>query len=266
MSNDSTQNSPQESQEVAKAIRSAAENASPAGAVMLIVIVVAIITAVPFLRPHWGTISWAQQESVTVVGQAQSREQNELAMFSVTVTESNVDKDQAVSQVNQEVTSILAQLESFGIPKEDIKTQSVSIYRIDEGMYIDRPTPVETQWQASNSIEVYVRDLDRISDFTALLARTNASNVYGPQLMLDPTNRAQDALMELAMQDAQKKAEALAAASGRSLGKVLNIIEGSGYGDYAPMYAMERGGAGGFPIEPGVSSVSKSLTVTFSLK
>ena len=45
------------------------------------------------------------------------------------------------------------------------------------------------------------------------------------------------------------------------------MVEGSQSSGYRPMFAAEgMGGGGGAPIEPGTSSLSKTVTVTFKLK
>ncbi len=68
------------------------------------------------------------------------------------------------------------------------------------------------------------------------------------------------------MTDAKEKAEIIAKASGRKLGKVLTVTEGSAGSNLLPMYAAKEGMGGGASVEPGTSTVSKSMTVTFELK
>ena len=78
---------------------------------------------------------------------------------------------------------------------------------------------------------------------------------------------AEKGLYEVAMKDAREKAESIARASGRKLGKVLSVNDGGTANTY-PVYArMDMVGAGGgAPLEPGSSTVYKSMTVSFELK
>ncbi|MEO8036739.1 MAG: SIMPL domain-containing protein, partial [Acidobacteriota bacterium] len=67
-----------------------------------------------------------------------------------------------------------------------------------------------------------------------------------------------------AVADARLSAETLAAASGRSLGKVTSIVE-SGGASPVPMFAKAAASDSGTPIESGVQETTASVTVTFAL-
>jgi uncharacterized protein YggE len=59
----------------------------------------------------------------------------------------------------------------------------------------------------------------------------------------------------------------MAAASGATLGKVIQVAEGSSGGVVTPFARMEgMGGGGGAPMEPGSTLVTKMVTVTFELR
>ena len=71
---------------------------------------------------------------------------------------------------------------------------------------------------------------------------------------------------EIAMQDAREKAESMAKASGRKLGKVLSVSDGGTSTNY-PMYLKaDSGMGGGAATEPGRSTVYKTINVVFELK
>ncbi len=236
----------------------------------------------------WGIVSVRPVASVTVSGYAEQDEKNQIAYYSAGVNSTNVDKDTAVSEVNTGVAEIIRLLEEFGIPKSDIQTQSVSIYRMErppfegdaEIMMIapDEPrgrTPStgdkDAVWQASNSLEITLREVDRAGELADLLASTGATNVYGPTFSLDDREKTEEALLEAAIINAREKAEKIAASSGRRLGKIEHVIEGGSSGDVYPMYARAEsamGMGGGFDsaIEPGTTQVAKTVTVTFSLR
>ncbi len=68
------------------------------------------------------------------------------------------------------------------------------------------------------------------------------------------------------MKDAREKAEIMAKASGRKLGKVINISEGQGGSSIYGGLMMADKAMGGSPVETGSATVSKSLGVVFELK
>ncbi len=100
-----------------------------------------------------------------------------------------------------------------------------------------------------------------------MLAGSGANNVYGPNFRLDDTTEAEKELFEAAMKDAFEKAEILAKAAGRRLGKVMSINESGGTNSVYPMYEGGGGAGGrGATAEPGTGTVSTSLTVVFEIK
>lgn len=241
------------------------ENPIIAG-IVLVAILLVIATLIPELRPHWGNITLAQPEIVTVTGVAQSSESNQIATYTAGVTVSSFDKEQAVADANAIMSELLVQVEEFGIPSEDLQTQNLSIYQFQE--WSQETNDQRQKWTAENNLEITLRDTERVAELADLLTTSRATNVYGPSFRLDETNTFDRELIEAAMEDARSKADRFAATTGRSLGKVVQISEGSNYnGPYFPLARMSyQGGGGGASIEPGTSSVIKTVTVTYELK
>ncbi len=206
-----------------------------------------------------------QPESVTVLGSADTQTQNEVASFTAGVTHVSDDKNVAIETVNDQVATLIDSVKAFGIPEGNIQTQNLNIYQQEElepGSSRVRPG----QWRVSNEINVRLEEIDRASELANLLAESGATNVYGPNFTTSDTSTAETDLMDEALNNARTKAEAIATSTGRSLGKVLNVVEaGSGNGVF-PLARMDGLGGGGTPIAPGSTQVNKTLTVTFQLK
>jgi len=229
--------------------------------VAVLVILVALIFVLPLRLINWGKINIGQDQGITVVGEASSKEKNQIASFSAGVSVDDKDKSKAVGEVNEKINKLVSDLKEFGINEDDIKTRDMSIH---EG---ERYETREKLWYASNNIEIILRDLDKANDLADLLSQSGATNVYGPNLRMDDTSDIEKSLYDSALSDAREKAELIAKASGRKLGKVLSVVEGSG-GTYdnVPILRDFKEGLGGASIEPGTSTVSKTLTVVFELK
>ncbi|MFH1561038.1 MAG: SIMPL domain-containing protein [Patescibacteria group bacterium] len=211
----------------------------------------------------WGSINLSQKGTVTVTGEAKGQEASQVARFSATVTKTNDSKEVAVDGVNQGMEKIVEQVKSFGIKDQDLKTMTISISQDQEDYYEgDRRKSRPGQWRVSNSLEITLRDVDQSSQLANLLAESGATNVWGPNFYLDDTNSMEDSLMEEAIKDARQKAEAIAKVENRKVKKAISISEG--YSDAGIRYAMESGG-GGAPMEPGSSTVQKTVTVVFEL-
>jgi len=236
------------------------KNESITGAIIILFVFIFLL---PLRNINWGKINIGQDMGITVTGEAKTKVKNQIASFTAGVNINKANKDDAVKEVNEKMTKLIEDIKAFGVKQEDIKTQGMSI---NESQNYD--TKVK-EWYANNSIEIYLRDVDKVSSFADLLAKSGANNVYGPNLMLDESNQAQKALYDEAMKDAREKAEAIAKTAGRKLGKVISVVD-SGTIDYArPWLSSAKEGMGGgvaAPIEAGATTVSKSMTVVFEMK
>lgn len=226
-----------------------------------VVLVLILAWIVPWRRINWGRITWQQAEVVTVTGEAKSQEKNQIANFSAGVMAQDMDKNKAMTEVNTKMNDLVKAVKDFGTEESDIKTQSLSYYQEPKGG--QNPG----QWQVNNTIEIVLRDINKATDLADLLAKSGANNVYGPNFMMDDTNEAEKGLYDAAIKDAKDKAESIAKASSRTLGKILSVSDGAGLNVVYPMYAkLDSGMGGGAVTEPGSTTVYKNLTVTFELK
>lgn len=216
----------------------------------------------------WGTWVIKPPQTITVMGTAQSQEKNQVASFYAGANAVNSDKQKAVDEVNVKVAEVLTKLEQFGIAKEDIQTQNISVYQdqeqySDAGVLKSRPG----QWRATNSLNITLRDITKASDLVVLLTASGLTDISGPNYSLDDTTQAQTALLTKAVEDARTKAEMLAKDQGKQIYKVLSIVEGAGSaGGPVPMFDRAMGGGGGVPTEPGSTTVSSTVTVTFEMR
>lgn len=209
-------------------------------------------------------------KTITVTGTADADYTNQLSSYYLTIEVKNSNKEKAVEELSNRTTEAVNKIKEFGIDQKDIKTQSLNVYqeelsRYENGEY----TSKLGDWRASYSIEIVLRDTSRSVELTALLAGVEKSSMWGPSLTVDNSMNDYDQLLVQAIEDAREKAEKMAKSMGSRVGKVIQIDEGITSGDYMITkmdMAVGAGGGGGFPIEPGTSKVSRSVTVTFELK
>lgn len=215
----------------------------------------------PWRNIDWGSVVLAPPKLITVTGVATQQQENQVAQFSAGVSAVNTDKDTAVEEVNEEMTQLVADIKAFGIVEGDIKTENLSVFQEENPQR--RPGP----WRVNNSVTIILRDIDRAAELSKLLTDSGATNIFGPNFMLDPEERPEDELLGQAVEDARGKAEKIAQASGGKLGKVVSVSEGSAPGFVGPVLArLEAGGGGPTPVEPGGSLVSKQVSVTFEFE
>lgn len=232
------------------------------------IVVTVILLLFPWKRINWGKFSMVPAETVTVSGEAKSIQKNQIATFSAGADAVNDSKETAVAEVNQKVAAIVKAAKDFGIQETDIKTQSISVYQSEE-VYYDKGIQKSRkgQWRVSNTVEITLREVDKASALADILTSGGATNVYGPNFRMDETNTAEKGLYNEAMKDAKDKAEIIAMAAGRKLGKVLSVNdEGTANNVIYPMAAKMDGLGGGSPVETGSTTVYKTITVSFELE
>jgi len=227
----------------------------------IIVILIALCLLIPWEHVNWGKISILPASTITVTGEAKKDELPQIANFSASVTATNVNKQTAINEVNTQMTKIIQAVKDFGIDQKDIQTQQVSVYQTKE-----ERLSVKDVWQASNSISIKLRNINQASALTDLLQQSNTTNVYGPNYSLDDTTQAQVDLLSKAIDNAREKAEKIAVASKRKLGKIITVSEGGTVIPGPVFRSMSVAETISTPVEPGTETVYQSVTVTFELK
>ena len=224
-----------------------------------------LVMLMPWKNVNWGKIQMAQPELVTVTGEAKTQQKNQIANFTAGVNIVKEKKEDAINETNQRVTVLIEALKIFGIAPEDIKTQNLSVYQQQDYL---KPTGKQL-WSVNNSVEIVLRDVNKTADLTNLLNISGANNVYGPNFGFEDISVVQKTLFAGAIKDAKSKAEIIAKAAGRKLGKVVNVNENAGSGINPIFYAKsDLGGIGGagVPAQTGSATITQSVSVSFELE
>lgn len=157
--------------------------------------------------------------SVSASGQAESRPDR--AQFQAGV-ETIAAGARAASSANAEkIAAIVTALRGLGVAERDIQTRAVGLNRITYG-------PRSGQFQASNVVEVTLRDPAKAGAAVTAVSEAGANILSGPSLSLtDP-----EATANLAYADAYKaaraRADAYAKAAGMEVARVLYIRDAGG--------------------------------------
>lgn len=236
------------------------------GAVIIgVIMLLAGAYFIPWQAVNWGQITLAPSRTLTVVGTAQTQLTNEIAEFTAGVESVGDNKEDVVAQVNTEANKIVTALKTFGIAQADIQTQNMSIYQRQESYY-DNDGVQKTrggQWQANNSVSVTLRDKDRVDELSSLLAKSGATNVYGPSFRLEDPSQSGDEPLTAALENARKKADKLAQQQGLQISRIISVTEG---GQASSYYALRGDMGGGGGAMPGSTTVQGSVTVTYEVR
>ncbi len=246
----------------------------------LLVIGIMALTRFTALKPHWGSLEMRSSSSITVSGTAKKEQSNQIANFTVGVESIEESKEAALNKAATAVNQIIAKVKEFGIKAEDIQTQEASVYQETEYVTNEVSTMIYPQpnrgdarkgdWRANNSLSIKLRNVDQAEALLTLLNNSDANYVHGPNFSLDDTEVIGDELLAAAVINAREKAEKIAAANKQKVGKILSLVEGGSYPVYDSYKSVMPMTAGGTAVveaelEPGSSTTTKTVTVTFAL-
>jgi uncharacterized protein YggE len=197
--------------------------------------------------------------AITVSGLGSVSATPDQAEFSFGVERQARTAQQAFADASAAMTKLVNALKGAGVAAADIQTQHIGI----SPRYSDDGSDI-VGYSASSSVSAKLKSLDRAGVLIDAAVTAGANQVYGPNLSVaDRTQRYQQALKN-AIADARTKAQALAAASGLTLGKITAASEAGAAPPPMPIAEAAAGRAADLPVEAGTQAIEASVTVTFS--
>jgi uncharacterized protein len=209
-------------------------------------------------QPHFAHTATPATSTITVSGNGTANGVPDQASFDFGVTTQASTATEALSRNAGQARAIVAALKKAGIDASSIQTTQVSLWpqTSSDGTQI-------TGYSASNSVNVTV-PIGSAGDTVDAAVAAGANNVDGPNLSVANQTALYNEAVKQALADAKQKAQAIAAATGLTLGGVLKVDESAGQAP-VPVYGMALAAkAASTPIEAGTQQVQASVTVTYS--
>lgn len=157
--------------------------------------------------------------SVSASGEADMRPDE--ARFEAGVQNWAGNAEGASAETQEDIEEIVAALRELGIADDDIQTSTVNVQRIDYG---DR----RGQFQAYNTLNVRVRDIDQAGAAVTAVTGVGANIVRGPDLRLSDPEAAANTAYAAAYTNARARAQTYADAAGMEISRVLYIRDAGG--------------------------------------
>jgi len=147
--------------------------------------------------------------------------------FSLSSHATASDVSGALAQASAATRRVLAALADQGLPREDVQTTGMSLRPVLD--YGGGGPPLITGYAASQALSVLVRDLPKAGEAlaAAVEAGGNAVRLGGVNLQIAHPHALLHRARERAFAEARAKAEQYARASGRGLGPVMSVREGT---------------------------------------
>lgn len=216
-------------------------------------------TPAPYAIPADGTL-------LNIASEAEAKRVPDVATLSAGVVTQAPDGDAAMRQNAQQMEKVMQAIRGAGIAEKDVQTSGITLY--PQYTYKEGQTPRITGYQASNTVNLKVRDLTRLGKVLEVLAAQGANQINGPSFEIDRPEPVYDEARVAALKQAQARAETYAKALGLRVRRIVSLSEGRGGGVRPmPMMRMQAmaADAAAPPVSPGETSLSVSLDVTFEL-
>ena len=202
---------------------------------------------------------------LSVSSRAEARKAPDIATFSAGVVTQAADGNAALRQNAEQMNRVLAAIKAAGVADKDVQTSGISLnpqYRYEENQ-----PPRITGYQASNTVNVKLREVAKMGKVLDALVASGANQVNGPSFGIDDPEPLYDRARLDALKAARARAETYAGALGVRVRRIVSISEG-GAAMPSPMPRMAMMKAEAYdstPVAAGESSVSVNLDVGFEL-
>ncbi len=228
------------------------------------------------------------QTTITVTGDGDEYATPDIATVSFSITQESKTAADARKIVDDKMKKIHEFLNTSGVKNEDIKA-SYSFYPKYEWQQKQieciaypcvQPTgkQVLTGYEVSESVEIKIRDIDKNADLAGTivggLADNGATNLTGPNFMLENEDTVKSTARAEAIAKAKAKAEKLASDLGVTLVRIAAFTEGGNYpmayGGGVMMKAMSVDTMNIAPeaanIPAGQNKYTSNVTIVYEIK
>ena len=206
-------------------------------------------------------------ETVSVSGLAKVKLIPDRAIFTVSVETSAKTAGEAVQQNNGTIEQVIVALKKAGATGQEIQTSNFSIFPQQE--YTENRRPRVVGYQVSNSLTVTRATVNDAGKLLQAAVDAGANQAGGLSLAVSDPSRGREEALPRAFQDAKAKAETLAKAAGRTVGRALSISEGIMSAPPSPLLGRTMAAEAKFaevPVSPGTEEISFTVSVVFELR
>ncbi|MBU2263126.1 SIMPL domain-containing protein [Patescibacteria group bacterium] len=201
--------------------------------------------------------------TITVSAAGEVFAKPDIAQISVSAVREAKTVLEAQKSHTESINKIVAYLKDSGIEEKDIRTSAYNIYpRYD---YLRDKGQVFRGYEVSQTLDVKIRDLEKVGKILGGVAEMGANQVGGINFVIDDEDAVKEEARKQAIDKAKEKADQIAKDLGVSFGRLVSFYESSGDFPIYRSYMTEgMGGAEPVPV-PEIPSGENKVTVTINL-
>lgn len=221
------------------------------------------------------SVNTTKTDLFSSTGEGKITEVPDTATVYIGVTQTSNNVVDAKNKTNSAINKVIANIKALGISEKDIKTTNYSINpNYETGNVVPMMYPIRdggnniTGYTATQNLEVKVKPTEKINKVIDSITKDGANLVGGINFTFsdEMLEKLENKAREEAINNAKKKAQNLANASGIRLGKIVNVIETSNFPRFTPMMAgaIEKTDTSQpTNVAPGENTVSVSITIYY---
>lgn len=212
-----------------------------------------------------------EADSITVSGRVGMEVEPDVARITVGVSSRAATPAAAREDNAEAIGSTLDALLELGIQEKDIQTSNMNMRTVYS--YDGNGNSYVNGYRMDTSLTILVREMDKAGEVVDAAVAAGSNELDGVEYLVSNRDELYNQALTDAVGLARQKAEALAAAAGRTLGAVMTVDEASNA--VATIYEYEDVNAdtGGFfaaadrvtTIQPGSTTVEAQVRVVFEL-
>jgi uncharacterized protein YggE len=204
---------------------------------------------------------------LSVSAQAEAKRVPDVATISAGVVTQAADANAAMRANAAQMEKVMDAIKAAGIAERDIQTSGVNLN--PQYKYVENQNPTIIGYQASNTVNLKVRDVAKLGKVLDALVASGANQVNGPSFEIDQPEPVYDEARRAALDKAQARAQMYAKTLGMRVRRIVSISEGGGFHPPVPMpmMAMARDSKmeSQTAVSPGETTLNANLDVVFEL-
>lgn len=208
-------------------------------------------------------------EGLVAVGTGTASAEPEVAEVSLGVELRGDDPAALVNDAAETIDDIIAAAQELGIAEDDIHTIGYNLW-VETIYDPERGVPTgEVIYHLSHFVKLTQRDLSQVGQLLSASANAGANTISGVNFTVEEPEVLVDEARQLALQDAQTRAEQMAEGLGIELGTPILVMETGGGFPYPPVGGVGGGGmaeSAAPSISPGSFSVSVSIQIVYDIR
>lgn len=213
----------------------------------------------------------ADTRTISVTGRGEISVDPDMATVVIGVQAEGEDSAQALDIASAATAAILARLDVEGVPASDVRSGAIRLQpRYSQSVLSSGQQIIG--YRAVNSVEVDVKDLERLGSLLSALVGDGANRLDRVSFGLQDPSAATDEARRRAVAEAMRLVNLYADAAGVTVGDVMSIAEAGSNGYRAlnaePVVMAEMAQSSpqyDVPVAPGKIDVNASISMVYAI-